>query len=170
MIRSRTDICEAARLSVFWVRILRFSQAKILESFSWLSAKNFKSAFRICLCCAYHFSVIIVNIVLLIIYNKNLSLFLLTVTMIQCMFLFIVTVTTNRNTYFWRLLPLWKPAWTWCINVFPTRATLLIFLQRKSEPAQFWNLQASQKVANAIQFWWQKKPSKSKKLTTASFL
>ena len=42
--------CEIARLSVFWERILRFSQAKILESFLWLSAKNFKSAFRICIC------------------------------------------------------------------------------------------------------------------------
>ena len=46
----RIGISEAARLSVFWERILRFSQAKILGFFLWLSAKNFKSAFRICIC------------------------------------------------------------------------------------------------------------------------
>jgi hypothetical protein len=48
----RSGISEAARLSVFWERILRFSQAKILGFFLWLIAKNFKSAFRICPCCA----------------------------------------------------------------------------------------------------------------------
>ena len=46
----RSGISEAARLSVFWERILRFSQAKILGFFLWLNAKNFKSAFRFCLC------------------------------------------------------------------------------------------------------------------------
>ena len=99
MIRSRTGICEAARLSVFCVRILRFSHAKILESFSWLSAKNFKSAFRICLCCAYHFSDITVYFVFLLRNNKILSMFLLTVTVIWCMFLYIVTVSICRNVY-----------------------------------------------------------------------
>ena len=46
----RRFISETARLSVFWERILRFSRAKILRFFLWLSAKNFKSAFRFCLC------------------------------------------------------------------------------------------------------------------------
>jgi hypothetical protein len=46
----RSGISEAARLSVFWERILRFSQAKILGFSLWLSAKNFKSAFRFCPC------------------------------------------------------------------------------------------------------------------------
>ena len=41
----RRCISEAARLSVFCVRILRFSQAKILGFFLWLSAKKLKRQF-----------------------------------------------------------------------------------------------------------------------------
>ena len=61
MICFRRGISETARLSVFWVRILRFSRAKILESFLWLNAKNFKSAFRSCLCSRKSFLILSVK-------------------------------------------------------------------------------------------------------------
>ena len=57
----RGGISETARLSVFWVRILRFSQAKILGFFLWLSAKKLKRQFVPRACSAHHIFLIKVN-------------------------------------------------------------------------------------------------------------